>query len=146
MANIVERGNDEGQAHLTEMGLLYEALVPVLYGDGFTLVFQPAFHIDRGAAAIAGGGNGLAIAMIGNVASGKDARDVGHRMFDRHDIADLIHIDDALEELSIWLMADRQEDALHRQVHLFARSRVADAHARHGILGTYRGDESALRG
>src|SRR5450755_940012 len=75
--------------------------------------------------------------MIGNIASGKDAGDVGHCVFDRNEIADLIHSDDALKEVGIGLVTNSQEDALYPQAHLFARACVAYSYARHGVIAQY---------
>src|SRR5579863_9578578 len=79
------------------------------------LLFEPAFEVNSGSTTITGGGDGLAIAVVGHITGGEDARDVGHGMFNRHDISGLIHMNDALEQIGIGLMADGEEKALHWQ-------------------------------
>src|SRR5690606_15814415 len=52
------------------------------------LIRQPAFRVDGGLAAHAGGGDGLAVGGVGDVAGGEDAVDVGQRAM-RHGQADV---------------------------------------------------------
>src|SRR5579884_3851310 len=73
---------------------------------------QPAFGIDRRAAAIAGRGHRLTVAMIDHVAGGENAWHVGHRVLARDDVAPLVHIDLAAEQRGIGLMADGHEQPL----------------------------------
>ena len=48
-------------------------------GAGVGLLLQPAFRVDGGATAVAGGGDGLAVLAVLHVAAGEDARHVRAR-------------------------------------------------------------------
>src|SRR5438552_3968007 len=94
--------------------------------DRFMLgLFQPTFHIDSGATAIAGSGNSLTITMIRNIASRKDARNICHRILNRHDVADFIHSNNALKQSRIWLVTDSQKESLSLQLCLLTSTYVA---------------------
>src|SRR5579875_636910 len=101
------------------------ALIPVLDADIFAQALQPAFDVDSGAAAITGGGDGLAIAVVGHVACREDARNVGHRIVFGQDVARVIHLDDTPKQFSVGLVSNSDEDALHGQDSFFARARMA---------------------
>src|SRR5581483_1392384 len=109
-------------------------LVPVFDPYIFALALQPAFDVDGGSTAIAGGCDGLAVAVIGDIASRENAGDVGHGVLNRDDVAGLIHVNNALEESGVGLVADCQEDALRLQYSLFVRFQIAYTHPRYGIF------------
>src|SRR5438105_7777089 len=114
-------------------------LFPMFYADILTLALQPAFQIDSCAAAIASGGNSLAIAMISNVARCKHARNIGHRILNRYNIPFFIHVNNALEQAGIRFMSNSQEQALYRQHAFFTRFHIAQPQTSDSIITQYLG-------
>ena len=79
---------------------------------------EPAFGIEGGHAAGAGGGDGLAVVVVGYVAGGVHAflaREGSHqsRVFD---VALVVQFELALEKIGVGRVADRQEEAAGGQV------------------------------
>src|SRR6266566_6414450 len=105
----------------------------------FTLALEPAFRVYSGAAAVAGGSHCLAVAMIGHIASCKNAWNVGHRVLNRNDISGFIHVDGAFEQACVRLMPDCQEESLHREDTLLARLHIAKSQTRHFIFANHLG-------
>src|SRR5689334_7132621 len=122
------------RVHLSTIIIAPTQLIPVLDAYKLPLALQPAFQIDRGATAIAGSGNRLAVAMIGNIAGGEGAWNVRRRMLSRMTISDPVHSNNVAEQLSIRLMADCQENALHCQRTLLAGAHIAHIHPCHCLL------------
>src|SRR5829696_7544204 len=54
---------------------------------GLALIFQPAFGVDSRPTAVPGGGNGLPVALVGDVARGKDTGDASHGVLALEDVA-----------------------------------------------------------
>src|ERR1019366_2914986 len=80
------------------------------------LVLEPAFGVDGRHAARSGGGDGLAVAGVLDVAAGENALHVGvgggaHRP----QVAAVLHVELALEDGGVGLMADGHEQAGDRQ-------------------------------
>ena len=77
--------------------------------------------LQRGHAAHAGGGDGLAIGLVGDVTGGEHAGNIGRGRVRRGDeIAVRFHRQLALEQLGRWRVADGDEDAVDGQVGGFA--------------------------
>src|SRR5208283_5713082 len=75
------------------------------------LRIEPALRVDRRHASRARGRDRLPIDAVGNVAGGKHAIDAGVGRSRFHlQVADLVHLELALEERGVWLMTDRDED------------------------------------
>src|SRR6185312_14736523 len=68
------------------------------------LRLEPTFGVDGRATALACGSDRLTIAMIVHIARDKDTRHVAHGVFYGLEIADLVHIENAPEDLGIGLM------------------------------------------
>src|SRR5437667_9288884 len=95
--------------------------------------FEIGFGVERGHASRAGGRHRLPIHMIGNIACGKHTR---HRRRGRVALAAALdadiaagHVELTLEDLRIRRVADRDENALHRQLVGSVALEVAYAHA-----------------
>src|SRR3984957_5864141 len=74
------------------------------------LCFEPAFGVDGGHAAGAGRGDCLAVDAVDDVAAGEDAVDVGVGRARFHlDVADLVHLELALEQRAVGIVADCDE-------------------------------------
>src|SRR5688572_15919557 len=89
---------------------------------------EPALGVERGLAAHARGGDGLAVGAVGDVARGEDALDVGRGapgVLELH-VARGVGGDLALEEARERRVADRDEEALHRQLRALLRARVLE--------------------
>src|SRR6266568_7747689 len=106
---LIKRIHDRDEPKLIPIMNSFYQLIPVFDADVFSLGFEPALEVDGGSAAITGGGDGLAIAVIGDITGGKDAGNVGHSVFDRDDVTYFIHVDDAPEQVGIGLVANGEE-------------------------------------
>lgn len=74
---------------------------------------QEAFGIQSRLTAASGGGNGLLITWIGNIARRKDTRHIGcGRIALRLNVAEFVQFNLALEDLGIGLMADSEEETV----------------------------------
>src|SRR5438093_3056295 len=96
------------------------------------LRLEEPLRVDRGHAARAGCGHRLAVARVLHVAAGKDAghaRLGGARPGD--EVAALVHLELAREELRVGLVADRDEEALGLERAALVSPPVLDHHARH---------------
>src|SRR6266516_1686292 len=81
----------------------------------FTQALEPAFCIYSSTTAVTSSRDCLAIAMVSDITCGKNAWNIRHRVFNRNNIPDLIHISDALEYSGVRLMPDCQEKTMYRQ-------------------------------
>src|SRR5205085_4358569 len=89
--------------------------VPAL---GDPLVRQPALAVERGHAAGAGRGDGLAVDVVDGVAAGEDALDVrdGGVVMRQDDVALLVELDLSLVDRSVRRVADGDEEPLRGEV------------------------------
>ena len=76
---------------------------------------QIPLSFDRGAAAGAGGRDGLAIDMVGDVACGEDAGNVGARAAVKLDAAVIIEFEGAAEDLDVRDVSDGDEEPRGRR-------------------------------
>ena len=75
-------------------------------------VAQVPLGVERGLAAGAGGGDGLAVGVVDEVAGGEDAGQVGpRRLALGDDVALVVDVDLAADDLRLRLVADRDERA-----------------------------------
>ena len=97
---------------------------------------EPAFRLDGCLAAQAGGGDGLAIDVVGAVARDINAGNVGLHLGtgDGLDVAALVHCDRGRERAGVWHMADGDKDALDGQHGLGAGLDVFHLEAADGAL------------
>ena len=80
------------------------------------ICLEPALGVDGGHAARAGGGDRLAVGVVLHVAAGEDAVDVGVRRAGLGDeVAVVVHVEHALEQVGVGPMADGDEQAGDRQ-------------------------------
>src|SRR5665213_2939575 len=88
---------------------------------------QPAFGVERGCTASAGCGDGLPVGVVDEVAAGEDSVEVraGRGRFDLH-VAGLVEINLAAEQVAARVVADRNEQASHRQLIHDTRDGVVD--------------------
>src|SRR4051812_21086299 len=90
---------------------------------------KPALGVERGLAAAAGRGDGLAVGMVHEVPAGEDARDVGAGAGQRHaDVALVVGVDDVADERGARVVAHGDEEAGHGQRLLLAGDGVAHPH------------------
>src|SRR6185369_10937770 len=80
------------------------------------LGLEPALGVDRGLAAVGCRGHGLAVAMVVDVARDEDALDLRAGLIVDDEIALLVDLELLLEDLGVRAVADRDEQALHRDV------------------------------
>ena len=73
--------------------------------------FEEALGVYRGGAPSAGGGDGLAVDGIGDVARGEDAGDASARGAEEFDVALWIGLDRAAEDFGVGRVADGDEEA-----------------------------------
>src|SRR6516225_2291961 len=111
--------------HSTPSSFTQSLSPPVFYTHLQPLTLHPALQINCRTTAVTSGGDGLAVAMIGNITCSEDVRDVGHHMFNREDIASLIHRDDTFEELGIGFVTYRNKNALSLYRYFFTGDNVA---------------------
>src|SRR6185436_498995 len=106
------------------------------FGDA--LVRQPALAVERGHAAGAGGGDGLAVDVVDGVAAGEDALDVrdGGIVVRSDDVAALVELELPRVHLRVRRVADGDEEPLGGEVGDFVRLQVAQLQ---------RGDAAFLR-
>src|SRR5690606_4208790 len=97
-----------------------------------SLCGQPAFGIERRHTTSAGGGDRLAVVVVGDIAGGEDPLDTGVRA-ERHrpgDVALFIHLDLPCEEIGVGRVTDGGEVAGGIQCLGFGFLRgAADPHA-----------------
>src|SRR2546430_14476860 len=105
----------------------------------FTQSLEPAFRIYRGATAVPGGGNCLAVAMISYITCGKNAWNISHCIFNRDNIPNIIHIKNALKQVCIRHMSNGQEKTLYRQNALFVRLHIVKSQTRNFIFTQHLG-------
>src|SRR3712207_8489852 len=101
---------------------------------GLVLLLQPPLRVDGRAAAVGGGGYGLAGAGVGDVAGREDAGDARHGVLLLEQVARAVHLELAREEARGRRVADGRQEAVDRQGLLLAGLRVLDAHALDGCL------------
>src|SRR5579872_574145 len=92
---------------------------------------EPAFGVEGGFAAHAGGGDGLLVDRVGDIAGGEDAFHAGggtERVFE-DDEALGVELELALEELGVGRVADGYEHAVRGDGGSFVSKDVADADA-----------------
>ena len=77
----------------------------------------------------------LTVDVVLHVACGEHARDVGAAALAGDEIAVLVHVQLALEEVGVRRVADRHEHAVHRQLRPLARHGVAQVQPGHFSLG-----------
>ena len=95
---------------------------PVRLGVG-RAVAQVPLGVERRRAAGAGGGHGLAVGVVHEVARGEHARQLGARgLALGEDVAVLVDLDLALDDLRVRAVADRDERAVDLELALLAAS------------------------
>src|SRR5258708_7556885 len=107
-----------------------------LLGQHFCVVlFQELFRVHGGHASGAGGGHGLAVAVILDVASNKDAGDGRFAAIQGDEIAVGIHFELAAEDGGVRVVADSNEDTLKFDLGNGIGLRVPQAHAANVSVG-----------
>src|SRR3712207_2300450 len=95
--------------------------VPLLLGGpdgrvlgllGLALLLEPALGVYGRAAAVAGGGDGLAVALVRDVARGEHAGHARHGVLLLEDVAGPVHLNLVLEEAGRRGVADGREEAV----------------------------------
>src|SRR5580700_2798010 len=100
------------------------------------VLFQELFGIEGGHAAGARGGNGLAVAMVLHIASDEHTGDGGQGAVFGDEVAVGVHLQLALEDGGVGIVADGDEDAVHGDFADFFRLEIAQARAFHVAFGT----------
>ena len=73
---------------------------------------EVAFRFEGGGAALAGGGDGLAVVVVGNIARGEEARGLGGGAAGGlDDVTVFVLVDEVAEEGAVGDMADGDEHA-----------------------------------
>ena len=105
-------------------------------------VREVALGVESGGAALAGGGDGLAVGAVGDVAGGEDAGDVGVGAVFLEEIALVIHVELAAEGGGIGGVADGDEDALEFESRGAAGDEIGKVHGADLVLivGEVAGD------
>ncbi len=98
------------------------------------VLFEEFFGLEGGHAAGAGGGDGLSVAAVLDVAAGEDAGDTGQNVVLGLDVAVIVEVDLAVEHFGVGLVADAEEEAGDGKDGLFAGLDVADVEAGDGFL------------
>ena len=91
----------------------YQAVAVAHLGDA--LRFEPALGVDRGLAAVAGGRDGLAIAVIVDVAGDEDAVDLRAGLVAHDEVAHRVDLEPVAEDVGVRLVADGDEQAVDLQ-------------------------------
>lgn len=91
--------------------------------------FQKALGVNGRHASGAGGGNGLTVRRVLDIAGGEDTRHAGGCSYVRSNVPLLVHRELAGKEAGIGAMANRDEDAGARQFEHFACDGVLEADA-----------------
>src|SRR6185436_19206946 len=84
-------------------------------GFGDPLRLEPALRVDRGLAAVARRGDGLAIPVVVDVAGDEDALDPCVSFIVDDEVALGVDLEPVLERLGVGAVADRDEQAVDRQ-------------------------------
>ncbi len=88
---------------------------------------EPALRVERGHGTASGGGDGLAVRVVDDVAGGEDALDVGRgRARLGHQVPGLVVVELVEEQLRVRVVPDRHEEPLGGQVARLARVQVAE--------------------
>src|SRR5918998_6056112 len=101
---------------------------------GLALLLEPALGVYGGPAAVAGGGYGLAVALVRDVARCEDAGDARHGVFALDNVAALVHLDLILEDPGRRRVADGREEAVHLELALLAGLEVLYSYPLDGLL------------
>ena len=96
---------------LPRVGLIPEQRDRCPDGELVNVGLEPAFAVDCGHTPGSGGGNGLAVDVVLDVAAGKNAFDVGERAVVGHEVTVFVGGELTSEEVGVWPMADGHEDA-----------------------------------
>src|SRR2546426_7906943 len=96
--------------------------------------FQEPLGVHRGHAAGAGGGHGLPVDMILDVARGKDAGNVRLRAVVRLQIPNLVHLELTAKKSSIGRVADADENSVAGSYRFLAARSVLEPHPGHFAL------------
>uniref|UniRef100_E6Q0D3 Uncharacterized protein n=1 Tax=mine drainage metagenome TaxID=410659 RepID=E6Q0D3_9ZZZZ len=89
------------------------------------VLFEIFFDFERGHAACARGGDGLAIASVLHVAACKDAGDTREHVVAGLDVAVLVEIDLAVKHFGVGFVADAEEETRNGQLAFFVGVGVA---------------------
>src|SRR5215472_4982861 len=120
-----------GRASLSSRGGACEAMLffisyPLIRTRySFPMLFQELFNLESGHAAGAGGGDSLAVAAVLNVAAGEDAGDAGENTVFGFQIAVLVGVELALEDLGVGDVSDAEEHGAGGHLPGFASFHVA---------------------
>src|SRR5579872_5611192 len=99
-------------------------------------ILQVLLRFQRRATAASRSSNRLAIASVENVSGHEDARNARADTVVRTDVAGLVELELAAEDLRIGIVADRDEERVGFDLRRFPRHDVAHGRARHhGIAG-----------
>src|SRR6185436_17885003 len=94
------------------------------------MTIQKPFGVYRSHAPGASRGNRLAIHRVLRVAAGKHTRNIGRsRAAIRDQVADIIHVELALEQIGVRLVSDRDENSFARKNGFLSRLQVLDSNA-----------------
>ena len=101
-----------------------------------------ALCLQGGCAALASGGDGLAIDVVCHIARGVEALCLGAGAFGLEDVSVFIGIDEIAEELAIGHVPDGDKDALQVQFALFACDEIFQRHGADfpSVIGQVFGD------
>src|SRR5579859_6594892 len=104
------------------------APLPVGGGDGLRLAhrLEPALGVDGRLAAITGSGHRLPVAVVVDIAGDEDALDRRASLADHPQVAALIGLELADEEVGVRLVADGDEQAPDLEARGFARGGIAE--------------------
>src|SRR5260370_41695626 len=97
--------------------------------------FQPAFGVQRRHASSARRSHGLAIDLVGDVTGGEYSRGISVcRAALDLEVPQFAHLELALEDRRVWLMADRHENTGRAKVGGLVFRHVLEAHRPHAAL------------
>ena len=93
---------------------------------------EVAFRFEGGGAALAGGGDGLAVVVIGDIARGEEPRGLGgSSAWGLDDVTVFVFIDQITEKRAVGDMADGHEHAGDGEFRFFTIDEILQSHRAH---------------
>ena len=93
---------------------------------------EVAFRFEGGGAALAGGGNGLAVVVVGDIARGEQARGLGGGAAGGlDDVTVFVLVDQVAEKRAVGDMADGDKHAGDGEFRFFSANEVLQSHRAH---------------
>ena len=93
---------------------------------------EVAFRFEGGGAALAGGGDGLAVVVVGDIARSEEARGLGgSSAWGLDDVTVFVLVDEVAEDGTVGNMADSDKHAGDGEFRFFSADEILQSHRTH---------------